>query len=153
MPSAIAGPTTSYLESRVQPRLDWFDKRAVWSKRAHIAVESSAAILSIVLVLLIDITTVPRLLLSLVAAAIAILIAVGKIGRFGEKWQLYRLASEALGAEVQLCLHRAGPYAADPTGADRLLVERAEDLLSREASVWRQVTHPERGQLPKLDLK
>jgi len=112
--------------------------------------ESLASVLSIILVLLIEIESVPRIILSLVAAAIAIAIAIGKIGRFGEKWQLYRLASEALASETQLYLHHARPYAAAPDGADQLLVERVEALLSRAAVVWHRLTAPDSKQIQTL---
>jgi len=140
----------SYLEDRIQPRLAWYDRRAVRCKQAHFAIEFSAALLTIGLVLLIDIETVPRIFLSSIAAGVAILLAIAKIGRFGEKWQLYRLAAEALASEVQLMLNKAGPYARDPASAERLLVERVEGLLSHEALVWRRYVKPGAHDVPKI---
>jgi hypothetical protein len=140
----------SYVESRITPRLKWYDKRAIWNKRAHLALEGGSAILSIALVLLIEIEVIPRVALSVIAALIAVLIALARIGRFGEKWQVYRLAAEAVEAEVQLFRHRAGSYALASAAAEQLLVERVEMLLNKEARTWSQITRVEDKAVHKL---
>lgn len=140
----------SYIESRITPRLEWYDKRATWNKQAHLALESGSAILSIALVLLIHVDVIPRLVLAVIAALISALLALGRIGRFGEKWHVYRLAAEAVQSEIELFRHNAGPYALDSAAGDRLLVERVEALLTNEARTWSQITRVEDKAVHKL---
>jgi hypothetical protein len=129
-----------YIEDRIQPRIDWYDRRAVVCKRVKYAIDLGTTLMSILLVLLISIEGFSRVCLSIIAAAIAAMIAFEKIGSFGERWLLNRLSAEALQAEVQLFKHHAGPYAAEPEGSERLLVERIEALLRHEAGRWQALS-------------
>jgi hypothetical protein len=139
----------TYVEKRIVPRLKWYDARAITCKRTHVFVEVGTSVLSIVLVLLIDVEVVPRFALATIAALVAALIAIDRIGRFGEKWLLYRLAAEALESEVQLHAHSAGPYAGEQANSEKLLAERVETLLQHEATGWRALSQPEETNLAR----
>ena len=106
----------------------------------NLTIEVLTTVLSIALVLLISFNSFPRFWLSVIAASIAAMIALEKIGNFGRRWFLYRLSAEALQSEVQLFTHRAGPYAGETTDGSRLLVERVEGLLNQEAGKWHEIS-------------
>lgn len=124
----------TYVEERIKPRIAWYDRRAVCCKRAHMSLQYYIAIASITLVVALHEPGVPRLLLVILAASVAVAATVERIGRFGERWQLNRAAYESLHTEVQLHAHNAGPYAHGD--ADRLLVERTEAILGIEGARW-----------------
>lgn len=126
----------AYIEERIVPRIKWYDRRAVTCKRMRMAIDLGTTILSVSLIVLIEANGFPRVGLSIIAGVIAVMIAVDKIGAYGEKWLHYRMAAEALEAEVQMHNHSAGPYVLGVAEADRLLVERAEGILKREAEGW-----------------
>jgi hypothetical protein len=125
-----------YIKERITPRIAWYDSRSVACKRMRLVVDYGTTVLSVGLIVLMEVMRFPRLGLSVIAGIIAIMIAIEKIGAYGERWLHYRMAAEALEAEVQLHDHKAGPYAAGATDADRLLVERVESILKREAEGW-----------------
>jgi hypothetical protein len=131
----------NYINDRIQPRITWYDKRAVKSKRLGIALDVVATGLSIALVFLIPMEEFSRTALSLMASLIALAIAAERRGSWSEQWLVYRLSAEALEREVQWYYHSAGPYGS-VSNREALLVERTEALLASEASEWRRLRSP-----------
>lgn len=131
---------TTSTEGRLRQRIEWYDSRAIHSKRSYLAVQYLSMLLSVVLVWLIHVDFVSRFLLSALAALLAIVIGVERISGWGEKWRLYRLTAEALEAEHHLYSAGAGPYSSDPQSRDRLLAERIEEILKGEARSWEALT-------------
>lgn len=129
-----------YIDERIRPRIAWYDRRAVTCKRIRMLIDLGTTILSVALIVLIELSNFPRIGLSVVAGVIAIMIAVDKIGAYGEKWLQYRIAAEALESEIQLHANHAGPYSGDAGEADRNLVERVEAMLKREARSWLELS-------------
>lgn len=126
----------AYIEQRILPRVRWFDRRAVGSRRIFMASQYLAAILSVSIIVLLEVESVPRAVLAALAATIALIVVVERIGQFGQLWQLYRLSAEALIAEVNLFRHSAGPYSTASESAERVLVERVERICQHEAFRW-----------------
>jgi hypothetical protein len=133
-----------YIVERLKPRLIWYDKRAVLSKRLHLTFQFVGMAGSILLVLLIHIESIKRPYLGALAALVSLCLAADKIGRFGELWLAYRLTAEALGTEEQMFHHQVGPYAA-VDGKEEFLILRCEGILSREAEVWRGIVEERPG--------
>ena len=133
-----------YLERRIGERLQWYDKRARQAKRAHRALEYLSVFGSVSLVLLLHVNEIPRLGLAGIAAVVTLALAVEKIGKYGELWMAYRLTSEALEAEVELYKNGAGPYR-EGSDQDKRLVERVEQLLSKEAFDWARLIESRGG--------
>jgi hypothetical protein len=136
MPNSVS----DYIRTRVLPRLEWYDRRAVFNKRLYSSLQYFSVVVSIVLVLLIENERVPRGVLAVLAALGGIAVTVERVGRFGQLWNLYRLAAEAIYAQLQLYSHQAGIYAVPGATTDALFVERMEALLAAEASHWESVT-------------
>ena len=105
-------------------------------KRARLAIDLGATIMSIALIVLIDVEGFPRIGLSIIAAAVAVMLSADKVGAFGARWLHYRLAAEELENEVELFRHSAGPYRALDCDRQVVLVERMEAILQREARGW-----------------
>src|SRR5438876_8759971 len=127
-------------ENRLSQRIEWYDHRAVQSKRWHLTVQHLSMLLSIMLVWLIHVDCVSRFFLSTLAALLAIAVGVERISGWGEKWRLYRLTAEALESEHHLYSVGAGPYSSDAQTRDRLLAERMEQILKGEAHKWEALT-------------
>lgn len=132
-----------YIERRVIPRLRWYDERAVRAKRQHLMAECIAVGGSLALPFMLHLDDVPHLLLAVVASLVSVAVAVERIGRFGERWVMYRLAAETLAGELELYRSQAGPYDIGD-GAAKLLVERVEAVLVREADRWHGVVEARR---------
>ena len=126
----------AYIRDRIEPRIAWYDRRAVSAKRLCMLSQYVSVGLSVLIIVLIEIEPVPREVLAIIAALIALVTVSERVGQFGSRWQLYRLAAESLESETQLFRHRAGPYAAIQDGDIRVFVERTEALLRREAVQW-----------------
>lgn len=136
MPNSVS----DYIRTRVIPRLDWYDKKAVVNKRLYSFLQYFSVVVSIVLVLLMENEDVPRRVLAVLAALGGIAVTVERVGRFGQLWQLYRLAAEATYSQLQLYSQKAGAYATPGATTDALFVEKVEALLATEASQWEAVT-------------
>jgi hypothetical protein len=125
---------STYIQERVNPRIDWYDKRAVSCKRTHMFLQYFVAVASIVMVVILNEPDFPRLVLALLAGLIAIASTIERIGQFGDRWHMYRATYEALQSETNLYSNKAGPYASGE--GDRLIVERVEAVLSSEGTRW-----------------
>ena len=93
---------------------------------------------------------VPRIGLALIAGLIAICTAVERIGKFGERWLLYRLAYESLNREANLFAGHAGAYSSGDANA--LLVERVESILRAEGADWGSITQQVVSSAPESRL-
>jgi hypothetical protein len=145
---------SEYLQRRIRPRIQWYDKRAVASKRAYLAIDLGSTILSIMLVVLLHVDEIPRLFLSALAASVALLMAIERALRFRERWTSYRLTAEAVDREVKLYEHSAGAYRINRDESFALLVERVENLLQDEAGKWLGLVGSEPPSLAKkIDIR
>ena len=124
----------SYVDDRLRPRLNWYEKRASVCKRMYFLSEGLATLASLFLVGLIHVDSIPRGYFSALAMLVAIMLGWQRLGRFGERWRLYRQYAGQLTAELHLFANHAGPYA-DPR-SEAILVERVEAIIAREASTW-----------------
>jgi len=129
--------TIDYINSRVRPRIVWYDRKAVRCKRISMLLQYLAAAASIGVMVLLHLQS--HFFTACVAALAALSVTVEKIGQFGNLWRSYRLCAEALEMELQLYSHQSGPYVVSSIERDRLLVERIEQLLAREAGDWRSI--------------
>lgn len=128
--------TPEYISGRLTPRICWYDRRSVQCKRMYLAAQYLAVMGSVAVVVMIPEESIPRLWGAVLAALVALTVAFERMGQFGRRWHLYRLAAEMLESEKQFYLHSAGPYSAPNVEKSRLLVERTEKLLATEAGHW-----------------
>ena len=128
-----------YVDSRVRPRIAWYDRKAVQYKRVYLLTQYLTVAASIGVLLFLHLESTPRFFIASLAALAALLTSVEKIGQFGHLWRSYRLNAESLQMELQLHSHGSGVYAVEENARNRLLVERAEEIMAREAGDWRLI--------------
>jgi len=134
--ASIPSILKEYMDVRIKDRLDWYDRHSVINKRLYMTIQYVSLGASILTVVLLDIDSIPRIVPTILAALVALLVSVEKVGQFGNHWQLYRLSAESLESEKQLFLNGAGPYNSTTNDNYKLFVERTEHFLSSEANRW-----------------
>lgn len=142
----------NYIRSRIMPRIKYYSVRTRTYKLITRGIRFATSIMSIVVLFLINVEQVPRLIVSLIAALVALLVSIENIGKFESLWHSYRLTKEAIEAEVQLYNHRAGPYVQSVNDANTLFVERTEGIMSLEARRWHSIILAGKGSSSKDDL-
>ena len=79
---------------------------------------------------------------------IAVAVALSALFKYQENWIQYRVTSEQLKQEKFLFLTGSGPYG-DSTKAFNTLVQRIEEIVSKEAGTWvevnQQISKPSAG--------
>jgi hypothetical protein len=136
-PDLPEGPTFK----RLKDQIDYYSTKSRSSqhafKRIKIAEIIAAALIPFLGSLSFAWLTPHRLVLVTGALGVLITILEGvlHLNNYHENWTNYRATSEALKHEKYLYLGHAGPYANAP-GADSLLAERVESLVSQESAQW-----------------
>jgi hypothetical protein len=136
-PDLPDGPTFK----RLKDQIDYYSTKSRSSQRAFkrikVAEIVSAAFIPFLGSLSFAWLTPHRLVLITGALGVLITILEGvlHLNNYHENWTNYRATSEALKHEKYLYLGHAGPYANAP-GADSLLAERVESLVSQESAQW-----------------
>ena len=134
-----------YIKKRYQAQVQWYSGKASANKKAYQIYHTSIAILSAVITIAVGIGMHDRdhifwQVVSLTAsAAVAVLAGLQRTLRFRENWVEYRTTAEDLKKEEYYHQFRCGDYATSAS-PDRLFVERAEALISRQNTVWNTAT-------------
>jgi|WetSurMetagenome_2_1015567.scaffolds.fasta_scaffold80227_2 hypothetical protein len=127
-----------YLSERVDDQINWYDKKSKtnqkWFKRFKVIEIILSASLSLFAVVFHDdcikyISVIIGLLLTIIAG-------FSSINKFQENWIQYRTTAEVLKQEKYLYLTRSGPY--NEQNSFQLFVERIENSISKETSIWSQ---------------
>jgi type II secretory pathway pseudopilin PulG len=130
-----------YLKERVDDQISWYDAKSSGAQRRFKQLRSAEIICAALVPFLAGFTarsTTIAVVVGLLGAIIVVLAAFQSLGQYQESWLDYRMTCEALKHEKYLFLTRAEPYAADD--AFPLLVERIENLITKENSTWSQQT-------------
>lgn len=125
--------------ARLDDQIEWYGRRSEACQQRFKSLKAVQLIAAAALPIL-----APFGVSAVVPAAIGSLIVVlegfQQLGQYQQNWVSYRSTCEALKHEKHLFLAGAGPYA-DPAGANRLLAERVEDLVSQEHATWVSARH------------
>ncbi len=136
-----------YLAERLDDQISWYDKKSQWNqnwfKRLRLAEIVAAATIPFLSGMG---TTVPGVgttdgrlqlvVVGLLGMLVAVAAAAISLFKFQENWIQYRTTAEQLRHERFLFLTSVAPYNTAESFA--LLVERVENLISRENSLWAQ---------------
>lgn len=130
----------NYIEQRLQEQLKWYEDKSTWNQSRYRALrltEFSCAALIPFLSGMVERIPAGAWLIGILGVAIAISAAAGSVFKFHENWIQYRTTAEQLKHEKFLFLTGTSPY--DDEGKFAFLVQRVENLLSKENSTWAQV--------------
>ncbi len=128
----------NYMGKRLEPQLDWYNKKASQNKRIYHWLQWTAIAISPVVPAMIAWAPDNLKLLTIsLSIALAIVTSSLKTFRFQEHWINYRIIAGLLERERHLYTAKASEYElAEST--NRLLVERTEEILLRENMTWVQ---------------
>ena len=130
----------NYLSERLNPQIEYYDKRSSRFKRWYFGL----SILNIIVLALIPVISLGadsfpavRVTVALLGAGAAIITSSLNLLKFKENWLEYRYTCEALKAEREKHEYQAGDYKGLKfDDADALLVERCEAIMTAEHSTW-----------------
>ena len=128
---------SEYVRLRLDDQIDWHERKAAgnrsWFRRLRMFEIVFAAVIPMVSIAMPE-AFHPRLVVSTIGVAIALISGTLALYRFQENWAEYRSTAESLRQEKFLFLTRAGDY----TGPEpfRTLVERVEAALARQTGQW-----------------
>jgi len=124
---------SEYLSTRYDKELNWYDTKSIRNKSLYYIFQMSLIILS---------ATTPLLALSelkwpttVTASVVAILAGMIKFLNLQENWFNYRSICETLRKEKHLYDAEVGDYS-NTKDKQQLFVERVENLISREHTLW-----------------
>jgi len=127
---ADASPTLA----RIRDQIEWYDRKSRhnqrWFKRLKICQIVTAAAIPVMAG-----ASVPYWMLGGAGALIVVLEGLQQLQQYQQNWAAYRATCERLKHEQFLFVAHAGPYAA-VAGAEALLAERVEGLVSQEHAAW-----------------
>ena len=140
-----------YITQRLDDQIGWYDLKSLssqrWYKWLRMAQFVAAALIPFLAGYLDPEVPEIGFGVGLLGVAIAIITATLDLYRFQAHWIEYRTTCEALRKEKHLFLTASEPYTSDPAATFRLLVQRAEMLISKENSTWAHyVRQPSSGQ-------
>jgi Protein of unknown function (DUF4231) len=125
---------------RLEGQIKWYSARSDRNQRLYKWLKITVIVLAALIPLLsgLDIpspTGVPKWVLGVLGALIAIIEGIQQVNQYHASWISYRSTAEALKHEKFLYLGKAGPYltATDPRA---LLAERVEAIVSQEHGKW-----------------
>lgn len=129
-----------YIADRLDNQIAWYDRKSLsnqhWYKGLRLLQVFAAALIPFLTAYLPPDKSTTQLLVGLLGVAIAVVTAVLDLWRCQEHWIQYRTTCESLKKEKVLFLTASEPYSGDTPTNFRLLVHRAETLISRENSNW-----------------
>jgi hypothetical protein len=132
-----------YLTDRYKDQVSWYDRKAVHNQKKYRWMQWWLIVLAALTPILIELN-LPKLfgssgdLATITAAVVAILTAGLKTFKYQENWINYRTTCETLRKEEHYYAAGIGEYNALEKDEDRraLFVERVENLISRENTMW-----------------
>ena len=129
-----------YIAQRLDDQIAWYALKSLsnqyWYKGLRMAQFVAAALIPFLAAYSVPEVPTTKLVVGLFGVVIAVITATLDLCRFQEHWIEYRTTCEALKKEKYLHLAGSAPYISDPVANFRLLVQRAEALISKENSNW-----------------
>ena len=129
-----------YLTERVEAQRKWYEERATKNKKKFFTYQTIIIILGAFIPVLVTFeVVVPELkewggpITAAIAAVIAVIAGLDKLGQPQPNWFNYRANEETIKKEEWLYKYRAGQYRdLGDQEANRLLVERIESIISAD---------------------
>ena len=136
----------SYIAERLDDQIGWYDRKSLsnqhWYKGVRALQFVAAALIPFLTAYLPPDRSTTQLAVGLLGVTIAVATAALELCRCQEHWIQYRTTCESLKKEKILFLTESEPYSGDAAANSRLLVHRAETLISKENSNWAEHVRP-----------
>lgn len=138
-----------YVKERYTDQVNWYDRKSLWNQGWYKRLQWYLIVLSAITPILIatqeHLGETAKWLPLLSAALVAIFTTAMKTFNYQENWLNYRATCEALKKEKFLYEARIGDYA-HVSDSESLFVERVENLISSENTVWLASHKPQEEQ-------
>lgn len=137
-----------YLEERLEDQIKWYSDKGNWNKNWYTVLKRIEFVLSAsipIAILFFNFCAFAKYYAASAGAVLTILAGAHGLYNFQENWIEYRATSEALKHEKYLYLTKTGPYV-EAVDSFRILVERAEGIISHENINWSQINKPRSSQ-------
>ncbi len=131
-----------YMKNRIDEQIAWYNSKAAQNKQKYYLCNSTVIVVSALITSMSGFDFYPtakNLLLGLMGALIAIVTGLSSLYKFHEKWTEYRVTAEAMLQEKFFFATLTGPYDKQDEPL-KILVNRIENLISKENSTWKQYT-------------
>lgn len=138
-----------YVKERYEDQVKWYDRKSNRNKRTYEIIQWGVIVFSTITPILVVIGgSWQRWMAAIVAFFVAIGTSLLKAFKYQENWIHYRTTCELLRKEIHYFKAQIDDYknSKDPRG---LFVERVEDLISREHTLWLTIQKREKDNAPK----
>lgn len=125
-----------YIKKRWEDQKKWYSKKSRSAKKWHLS-SQIAIIIGTVLVALLTNSDVSRIVVSLIASIVVVLVSISQLMKFEENWIRNRTTAESLKKEKFFFDTLTGPYS-NSENPQQDFVERVESLVSVEHQTWIQ---------------
>lgn len=148
-----------YINSRLDPQIDYYDKTSVHCHREHDALSIFGIVLTASippLTLFTEVAPAIKFVVAIAGAAASILSSVLYLHKSKENWIEFRTICESLKSEREKYLHFVPPYGHELSDEERdaHFIAVCESMMQQEHTNWRlrvhdsnpsQSTHPSDG--------
>lgn len=126
-----------YVQDRLNDQIEWYDAKSIKNQRSFKFLQIVVIVVSATIPFLAGFSHISKfLVIAIGVAGVVVTVSTGLLAlfRFQENWIQYRTTCESLKHEKYLYDARTGPY--DREDAFAVLVQRVENLISKENSSW-----------------
>lgn len=130
-----------YVNERYLDQIQWYDRKSLWNQKWYSRLQwgmiGLAAVTPVLISINFRVSSYPFLQWVPVVSSVivAVLASALKTFKFQENWINYRTTCETLKKEIHLCRAGVGEYK-KVEDREALFVERVENLISRENTLW-----------------
>ncbi len=133
-----------YIQDRLQNQIDWYDRKSMENqkrfrrlRKAEIVAATFIPFVSGIAVSIRGFEFTGPVITGLLGVIVSIVASIIALGQHQENWIKYRTTCESLKKEKYLFQASVEPY--DGKDAFPLLVQRVENLISKENTNWSQI--------------
>lgn len=127
-----------YLKDRVDDQIEWYDGKSIQMQKKH-KIFKGVTIFSAAIIPIISLTKIEYfdtdIIVSILAAIIAISEGMISLSNYGDNWTRYRSICETLKSEKYMYLNQSGVYSEKEENFS-FFVERVETIISQENINW-----------------
>lgn len=130
-----------YIESRLNPQIDYYDKKSVHCHKEHNALSIVGIVLTASippLTLLSEVAPLTKFAVAIAAAIASILSSVLYLHNSKENWVEFRTICESLKSEKEKYIHSVSVYGQELSqqSRDALFIETCEAMMQEERANW-----------------